>query len=260
MGRSANIWHNYYTYCETSFCERGGTIACGVLPSIKHKDDPFLYNKKPEFVSEHQGRAAFLLGQILMNYPELTDPRTWFSQLMLVLCHDVGEYKYGDLLDDGSGNGNKYFQEMKDEEAEIMTEFFKNFPSRYSAEMLEMIKQFEDYTGGAPLLDKMVEKLDAVLFQLFLYTKSVVGNVNWKQPHPSGRDLRYAKLVGSPRAIDVWTLHYRIATKNAPEKFQKPLRKILKVAFSEVYGDIPTCMTLDVTGVPLDDPSDNIDD
>lgn len=259
MGRSKNIWRNYYTYCETSFVERGGTIACGVLPSLKKRDDAFLYQSKPEFVSEHQGRSAFLLGQILMAYPELTDPKTWFSQLMLVLCHDVGEYRHGDLLDDGSGIKDEQIKAMKTEEAEIMDEFFLNFPDRFSMEMVEMLPKFEAYEGGAPLLDKMVEKLDAVLFQIFLYTKGVVGSVKWKQPEPSGRDLRFADIVGTPRAIDVWAFHFRVATKHAPAEFKKPLNKILSAAFRDIYGEeLPPCMTVDVTDVPLDDPSDNI--
>lgn len=260
MGRSKNIWKNYYTYCETSFVERGGTIACGVLPTLKKRDDADLYNRKPEFVSEHQGRAAFLLGQILMNYPELTDPSTWFSQIMFVLCHDVGEYIHGDLLDDGSGIEDDLFQAQKQEEAEIMDEFFLNFPDKYSLEMIDMLPKFEDYEGGAPLLDKMVEKLDAILFQIFLYTKGQVGSVKWKKPHPSGRDLRFAEIIDTPRAIDVWTFHFRVATKHAPVEFKKPLNKILKVAFEDIYGSLPTCMTIDVTNIELDDPLDNVEE
>ncbi len=259
MGRSKNIWHNYYTYCETSFVERGGTIACGVLPTLKRRGDTDIYNRKSELVSEHQGRSAFLLGQILMNYPDLTDPATWFSQLMFVLCHDVGEYRHGDLLDDGSLKANAEAISYREEELEILDEFFCNFPERYCMEMVEMLPQFEGYQGRAPLLDKMVEKLDAILFQLFLYTKGACGNVKWKKPHPSGRDLRFAELINSPRAIDVWTLHYRVATKHAPIEFRKPLSKILEVAFKEIYGVLPECMTIDVSDVVLDDPSDCIE-
>lgn len=257
MGKSKNIWRNYYIYCESSYCMRGGTIACGVLPRLKGFEDPSsYYDKKPEFVSEHMGRSAFLLGQILMNYPDLTDKDTWFSQMMFLLCHDAGEYKNGDLLDDGSLKDSDEFLRAKDEEMETLDEMFCNFPSRYSMEMCNMLPKFEEYSGTHELLDKMVEKLDAVLFQLFLYSRGVVGNVKWKKPYPSGRDLRFADIVGSPRAVDVWTLHYRIATKHAPKEYQEPLFKILKAAFSEVYPDVPRCIIVDVSNVLLDAPSD----
>lgn len=257
MGRSKRIWENYYTYCGTSFIERGGTIACKVLPSLRSSDN-FPFDKKPEFVSEHQGRSAFLLGQILMNYPELTDPSTWFLQMMFVLCHDVGEIKHGDLLDDGSMMDNDYLQELRHDEEELLDDFFCNFPERYGIQMAEIAPLFEAYAGGYPLLDKMVEKLDAILFQIFLYTKGVTGDVRRKQPQPSGRDLRFAKIIGTSRAIDVWAFHFRVATKDAPHDYKKPLTKLLEVAFISIYGCLPKCMTIDVTDVPLDDPADNV--
>lgn len=256
MGRSKRIWQNYYTYCETSYVQRGGTIACGLLPPLVLNGE-FPYDKKPELVSEHQGRSAFLLGMILMNYPDLTDKEAWFLQLMFLLCHDVGEYKNGDILDDGTMNGNDILEAKRQEEEAILDDFFCNFPERYSLQMAEIAPLFEGYVGGYPLLDKLVEKLDAVLFQLFLYTKGIVGDVRRKSPHPSGRDLRFAKLIGSTRAVDVWAFHFRVASKNAPEDYLKPLLKLLKVAFESVYGYIPSCLTVDVTEVPLDDPADN---
>ncbi|MBQ3271394.1 HD domain-containing protein [Candidatus Saccharibacteria bacterium] len=257
MGRSKRIWENYSMYCETSFIERGGTVACGVLPSLKTRDT-FPYDKKPEFVSEHQGRAAFLLGQILMNYPDLTDQKTWFLQLMFVLCHDVGEIKNGDILDDGSVVDDAELQAMRREEEELLDDFFCNFPERYSLQMAEIAPLFEDYVGGYPLLDKMVEKLDAVLFQIFLYSKGVKGDVRRKKPHPSRRDMRFAEIIGSSSAIEVWAFHFRVAIKNAPEDFCKPLIKLLKTAFELTYGFLPNCMLISVDNVDLDDPADDI--
>lgn len=255
MGRSKNIWRNYFTYCESSFVERGGTVACGVLPSLSLYES-FPYRAKPETTGEHMGRAAFLLGQVFMNYPDIVKPEERFEHIMFVLCHDVGEYQNGDILDDGSTFNNEVLAVMRTEEMEIMDDFFCNFPDRYGLKMVEILPQFESYTGGAPLLDKMVEKLDAILFQLFLYTKGVVGDIKKKKPRPSGRDLRFAEIVGTTKALEVWAFHYRVATKDAPEVYQKPLRKILETAFKETYGYLPSCMTIDVTDVPLNDPSD----
>ena len=255
MGRNKNIWHSYFIYCESSFVERGGTVACGVLPPLS-LHEPFLYKAKPETVAEHMGRAAFLLGQIFMNYPDLVEPEERFVHLMFVLCHDVGEYQNGDLLDDGSVISSDVLSTLRTEEMEIMDDFFCNFPERYGMRMTEILPNFEDYTGDAALLDKMVEKLDAILFQLFLYTKGVVGDVRKKKPCPSGRDLRFANIIGTTKTIDVWTLHFRVVAKDAPEEYWKPLRKILETAFKETYCHLPDCMTIDVTDIPLNDPSD----
>lgn len=249
MGRSSNIWSTYYTYCESSFCPRGGTVACKVLPPFKVRDN-FPYNCKPEFVSEHMGRSAYLLGLFLMSYPDLTDSDTWFLQVMFELAHDAGEYKNGDMLDDDSISPEG-LAAIKEEEIHILEEMFLNYPGNYGMQMIDMLPKFEGYTGGFPLFDKMVEKLDAILFQIFLYSKGIPGDIRWKEPKPSKRDLRFAKIIGSYRVCDVWAFHFRVATKHAPLEYQKPLRKVLEVAFKSIYGTIPPCMTIDVTDVPL---------
>lgn len=257
MGRSKNVWRAYMLYSETGFIERGGTIACKVVSSLNLPREE-MYSMKPEFVSEHQGRSAFLLGLILMHYPELFDQSTWFTQLMFELCHDVGEIKHGDILDDGSRLGSDALLGMRQDEEELMDEFFLYFPSHYSIEMQDIGPKFESYKDRMPLFLKMVEKLDAVLYQLFLYNRGTCGDVKAKKPHPSGRDIRFAKILGTSRAIDVWTLHLRVAVKHAPEDLKEPLRKILTAAFKDTYRSMPECMTIDVTDIPLDAPEDHI--
>ena len=258
MGRSKNVWHAYATYCETGYIERGGTIACKVVSSMGLLRED-MYSMKPEFVSEHQGRSAFLLGLLLMHYPELFEKKVdWFGMMMFELCHDIGEVRHGDILDDGSALDNSTLLGMRDDEDEFMDEFLLYLPSHYGIEMQDIRPRFEAYEGKRPLFLKMVEKLDAILFQMFLYTKGVSGDVKAKKPEPSRRDLRFAKIIENSRAIDVWTLHLRVAVKHAPEELKEPLRKVLTAAFKDTYRYVPKCMTVDVTDIPLDAPEDHI--
>jgi 5'-deoxynucleotidase YfbR-like HD superfamily hydrolase len=255
MGRSKSIVEKYFIYCESSFNQRNGTVACDVLPPLcLHEEYP--YQAKPETTAEHMGRAAFLAGCFMMYYPDVIAEEKRFDYLMQVLTHDTGEYKNGDVLDDGSVLSDTLARAAKDEEMEIMDEFYSDLPGKHGMRLVEITNDFESYRGEA-LFFKLIEKLDAVLFQIFLYTKGVSGDIRRKQPHPSKRDLRYAKIIDSTRAIDVWAFHLRLLARDfATEEYWKPVRKVLETAFCSVYGYLPSCMTVDVAGIPLDAPED----
>ena len=257
MGRSKNIWRAYMMQCETGYIERGGTIACGVVRSLNLPRED-MYGLKPEFVSEHQGRSAWLLGMLLMYNPELFDQSIWFDMVMFENSHDIGEIRHGDILDDGTILDNEILLGMREDEDETADEFFCYYPNYWSTEMLTMRPKFEEYQGSPELFMKMTEKLDAILFQLFLFTKGTSGDVRAKKPEPSRRDLRFAKIVGTTRALDVWTLHFRVATKHAPEEYLRPLLKLLEAAFKDTFRYVPVCMTVDVSDIPLDAPEDHI--
>ena len=254
MGRSKSIVDKYFIYCESSFTQRNGTVVCGVLPSLTLHEQ-FPYQAKPETTAEHMGRAALLAGYFMMYYPDLIAEEKRFDYLMQILTHDVSEYKNGDILDDGSLLRCALARSARDEEMEIMDEYYCDLPGKHGIRMVEIMNDFENYKGEAVFF-KLIEKLDAVLFQIFLYTKGVSGDVRRKTP-PSKRDLRYAKIIDSTRAVEVWAFHLRLLARDyAPEKYWKPVRKVLEAAFRSVYGYLPSCMTVDTADVPLDCPED----
>lgn len=245
--QSKQIWRAYTYKCEMSFKTRNGTIACGVVPPLKLTD---VY-ARPEFVAEHEGRSAFLLSVAYEWYPNLADDREKLATVQFMLMHDGGERKGGDKLDDGS----RSHEEARTLEEATMRELFSCFPEERQFELNRRYRDFEDYADEMSFA-KAMDKAEAVLWQIFLYKQGHVGYVTWKNP-PSGRDLRFGKILGTYRAIDIWCLHYRVATKHCPWQSGTWLvNDVLRAAFLDVMGEIPYCMTIDVTDIPLDIPED----
>ena len=128
------------------------------------------------------------------------------------------------------------------------------FPDWCQSDLIAQYEEFENYSG-AMAFPKAVDKAEAVLWQIYLYKHGRVGYVSWKKS-PSGRDLRFGKILGTYRAMDVWCLHYRIVTRDLPDDERELLDNILAAAFTDVCGKLPLCMTIDVSDIPLELPED----
>lgn len=250
------IWDAYNMKCETSFIFRNGTLVCKVTEPLELE---YIY-KKPEFVAEHEGRSAFLFALIAMYYgeslslssrPGSVDYEELFWYLTFLLCHDVGEINGGDTLDDGSNDHS----EAQVGEDRVMKKLFSYFPGGVRRRMTQIRKGFEGYVGErGTQLAKAVDKAEAIAFMLYLKGKGVSGDIKLKNP-PSKRDIRFAEILGTSQAIDVWCLHYRIATKHMPRTIREPVDNFLAAGFRDAYCDspkLPLCMRIDVSNIELD--------
>lgn len=252
-----NIWAAYKMKCETSFLARTGSIVCGALLPANYED---IY-KKPEFVAEHEGRVAFLYALIMLYHkqPFRVNQESASESLRHVfwlLSHDIGEMAAGDQPDDGS-SGHENSRALEDK---IFNEFFDYLPGEYRFFFEKTHDDFENYNGTVESqFDKMLDKVEAILFLLFLKEKGIEGDIMKKNP-PSRQDTRLAKLCGSSSTIDVWCLHARIKTKNMSPKIIELMDAILVAAFSDAYREeitknddkLPKCLTMDVTNLRLD--------
>lgn len=243
---SQEIWRGYSYKCDMSYKTRNGTIACGVVDRLELVD-PY---SRPEFVAEHEGRSAYLLSLLYSWNPVIADEHQQLENLQFMLMHDGGERIGGDALDDGSGE-RKAAQAL---EKRTMYELFECYPEARRPRLMDQYKKFESYSSNMAF-PKAVDKIEAVLWQIYLYKHGRVGYVSWKRP-PSGRDLRFGKILGTYRAMDVWCLHYRVVTWNLPEDERELLDNVLKTAFRDACGKLPYCMTINVADIPLDLPED----
>ena len=275
-------WLAYCDKCATSFIPRIGTIKNGLTDGFAYKGNEIY--KKPEFVAEHEGRSAYLyqLLRIWSAYDELPDAiegvhtikrlgDNWLEdQISPIAClflqiHDICERELGDTLEDGSNN----HQEAKELEPVIMEEHFSHYPSPVADKLQAFYPLFESYgkEGDADKFGellareacfaKAVDKADAIGYQLFLATKGRFGDILLKQP-PSGRDLRFAKILNTQRAVDIYTLALRVASKHFDHKLLHPITSFLKTGFKDALQEVPLCMTIDVTNIELNLPEDNL--
>lgn len=257
MRKMENIWAAYKMKCETSFITRTGSIVCGATTPITIDD---IY-RKPEFVAEHEGRVAFLYTLIMLWHKQpFTVSSASVSEslrhVFWLLVHDVGEIASGDQPDDGSVGHN----EARAAEDKIFNELFDFLPGEYRSWFERTHENFESYGGTVETqFDKALDKVEAILYLLFLKEKGIEGDINKKTP-PSRQDLKLANLLGTSNTIDIWCLHFRIATKGLNPKILDVLDELLVAAFSDIYraeiianGDkLPKCLTMDVANLRLD--------
>ncbi len=242
------IWRAYVHKAEMSYKTRNGTIACGVTSELDLSD---AYSR-PEFIAEHEGRSAFLFGMITSWQPYLMSPEMRADRMLFLLMHDAGELVGGDRLDDGSSEHSN--EDLSQLEKEAMLEMLFCFPSWEHRRMTSIYDKFEEYRDSEVFI-KAIDKVEAVLWQLFLHMHGHTGYVTNKKC-PSGRDLRFGEILGTYRAIDVWCLHYRVALKDVKYRSVQLVDDVLKAAFMAVFGELPYCMTIDVTDISLDSPED----
>ena len=171
--------------------------------------------------------------------------------MIFMLLHDTPEIKRGDQLDDGSSS----HEESRPIELEEVHKIAGDLPLGNRDLYLLHSSDFEDYTGIG-VDTKLADKMDAVLYQLFIYQKyGRIGDVRKKNP-PSERDLRFAKILKTYSAPDVWTLHYRVVTKHMPSSATMLQDAVMREAFLRSYHTVPKCMTMDVTNIELDEPKE----
>lgn len=252
-----NIWAAYKMKCETSFIQRSGTIVCGATQQIDIDD---IY-QKAEFVSEHEGRVAFLYALIMMYHKQPFTVRSSsvsesLRHVFWLLSHDIGEIASGDQPDDGTFGHS----DARAKEDRIFNEFFDYLPGEDRSWFERTHDTFESYGGTVETqFDKALDKVEAILYLLFLREKGIEGDVMKKNP-PSRQDAKLAKLLGTSNTIDVWCLHMRIKIKQMNPKIIDVLDGLLVAAFSDIYraeiianGDkLPKCLTMDVTNLRLD--------
>ncbi|MBQ6393890.1 HD domain-containing protein [Candidatus Saccharibacteria bacterium] len=235
MSEMEKDWLAYRMKCAESFVVRGGYVACKTSIPLS-LDDIF---SRPEYVAEHSGRVVLLTALALLKIcPNVVDT-LGFDCLLQALTHDIGEIRHGDQLDDGSIE-HELFRERERKTREV---FYACLPEKQAQKLREMSEQFETYQGYFGALIKAADKVDAVAWQLFLAEHYRIGNVLMKNP-PSSADLKYAKLIGTHEAPDVWCTHYRDMTRNIDREIREFFDEFLEVAFSKVYGYIPRCMTI----------------
>lgn len=165
---------------------------------------------------------------------------------MFMLMHDVGEIKRGDALDDGSG---EHEARLKDE-AEVFEEMLTYLPESEVEWFRTMRERFENYEGHTAGLDKIIDKLEAILYLLFLETKGLFGWLRNKE-YPSERDLKMAEFAGTDCCTDVWTVHYRTMAEKVPVDIREVANSILRQSFLTVRGEVPQAFTRDLSELSL---------
>ncbi len=238
-----NIWESYKIYTQGAAVIRSGFELTGVSScnSAVSRELGETFRYRGESILEHQAKVAWLAsaflwvdnkGENIFGQDE-RDFRAYagmLPKLIIALCHDVGEYRTGDIPDDGRAeHANKDEQELA-----VFTEMavaYGLFGHHLRVEFWHF--QNKDNCGGQALY--ALDKLEAVLTLINLERCGIVGSIKLK-PTPTDSDYYYMRMTGSDNPVDCWAAHMRAQIGGFHETVVRPVLTLLDVAINDVRG------------------------
>lgn len=233
------IWEGYKTYAFTAAVIRKGYETFGV--SVASNDSLHLsstFYRRSESVLEHQAKTAWLASVFTSNFPDYfgnlpvsdLDPINW-SIMVTALCHDVGETRIGDILDDGNP-----LHETKDViELEEFERFVNAYDYKDQARLINLFETFQNKNSIPGRALYALDKTEAVLTHLLLEKHGTKGDLS-KKENPTGRDLFFAEAIGETTAADIWGAQMFLRIRDYPLNIIEPIKALLKVASYDVRG------------------------
>lgn len=234
------IWEAYKMYVSSSFVNRIGFQRFGLAQDFS---DSYFSSKKDMFYErgqssgEHQANTALLFNLFASNYPSFLRQRTMASlnsvnkawiMTMILLIHDVGEIKGGDVPD----NGDRDDLLANSEELEVLQEFVCiGFDKKDAEPLIEGIKGFQNdrghYNDALKALDKLGFLLDLVYDEKYGFS----GNTMHAKD-VSELDAFTVKFSGTNNPVDNVAVHVRMQYKewDIPDYITAPIYAVLEAA------------------------------
>lgn len=247
--RHTRAWHGYSIYEMGKFIIRSGYCLVGLADRINlgsifntgatkpiNETITERFYRRGESILEHAAKVAYLCTIMESNFPGFFNtPDSFDSQLAFVvaLIHDATEVFTGDIPDDGNpARLNKDELERELFDVKIAPAF-----SREDYMLIrELYASFQNHDTPTGQALYCLDKLEAVLTLLWLEQYDTYGLTTAK-PDPTGQDIHYMKLVGTPCATDCWAAHVKDRTKDFPDAITRHIYGVLCAAVMEVRGE-----------------------
>lgn len=235
----AKIWESYQLFASTGAVRRKGFELCGMtFPTPNEVPDiGDSFATRGESDLEHQAKVAWLVSAFIsadgvdaFELP-IADMIVW-SLITVGLCHDIGEVNIGDIPDDGN-----LMHDTKDAiELKVFDELASVYPQEWRDEASRDYRRFQQKTNGNGQALYVIDKLEAVLAQLFYEKHGCPGKITAK-PVPTDSDKYYMAETGSESSADCWAAHFCAHIRDFPERIKEPALALLDVAVRDVRGE-----------------------
>lgn len=238
------IWRGYRYYAYTAYVRRSGYELVGATKMANPEEGiSEMFHRRGESIMEHSAKVAYLCSAFVSHFPEALsvdfpcDGESWSEATWLLmttaLLHDVGEVATGDIPDDGNPH-----HDVKDE---LERDAFENHMAGAFAreDFLPLRKSYLDFQNhqGVGQLVFALDKLEAILFLLWLEDSAEIYGKVTAKPLPTEQDMHYAQLIGTPCATDCWAAHTKDRFKELPDNLTEHIYGILRTATLEVRGE-----------------------
>lgn len=226
------IWSAYKIYAGAAFVSRRGYELTGMAAKMDFAKKSDHFNWRGESGLEHQAKATWLATVFLANFPKYFGEGVSGQALMTVLlCHDVGETVVGDIPDDGNAlHGTKDAKEL---------EVFEEMAAVYDFEkdmIVNLFKQFQTNQVRIGQAIYAIDKLEAVLTQIFLEKYGLVGYID-KKPDATDLDRHFMEVTGVNLASDCWAAHLKHQIYEFPDLIKDPVYTLIRVAVEDVRSE-----------------------
>ena len=227
--KCASVWRCYKVLCKLGLVRRKGVETHGICTTPIPVGD--------QNVMGHSGTTATTGGILYATFPEL---RPLFPEeyLLLLLLHDIGESKIGDIPDDGSADAAA----SKDEqEYEFMSDFTEYFEDDISSKLLRGLTRLQNKNDILYLADK----LDWILFVGYLTPLGAAGSMTYKAEHVglTEQDKHNISISGTMRVVDAMVVHFMEHSVGIAG------RDILVDVIKEMYLDIDNAIPAFIDGL-----------
>lgn len=194
VGRCESAWKKYKTLMLLHTIRRTGVKNHGICISPLYLAD--------QNVQEHSYLVAALAVILHAMFEEIQEyfPPHYIEMLLL---HDIGETKIGDIADDGAAEAVKY----KDEKEYV---FLGDFVNDFAPEIRDdIMASFSRFQKKHDIL-YMIDKLEWILFVAYLTPSGDAGSLNYKESHIglTDQDRHAIEVTGSYRTVDAMVVHF----------------------------------------------------
>lgn len=208
------MYLDYAKFMELTNVRRMGVAKCGSngRPATKNGLNKIT---EPFFAMREQSDAEHVFGTMLLAtllsdyYPEQFPRADERDYLLTMLYHELGEVASGDVPDDGTRDNRSQDQKEFDFIRGFLT---SHYPTTAGAEKLALYSAFLNKDSDIGRNAFLIDKVDAILFNLYLESCGRAGSINWRIKHfgskpAKGRtlsDKECVEITGSDKPADVW--------------------------------------------------------
>ena len=222
--RYDSVWDKYKTLMGLHAIRRTGVKNHGICTAPLYLAD--------QNVQEHSYLVTALAVILYATFEEL---QQYFppNYIEIMLFHDVGETKIGDIADDGAADAVKY---NDDRDHEFMCDFVKDFESEIGSNVLSGFSEFQKKRN----ILYMVDKLEWILFTAYLTPSGDAGSLNYKESHLglTEQDKHAIEATGgSYRTVDAMVVHFLEHTHGIEGR--DIMVNLIKAVYKNIDGFVP---------------------
>ena len=228
------VWQKYSYYkAGARRVIRSGFALFGVYP---HEYGAFASRTRSESDAEHSNGLAVLLFLIHSFFPELFNGEDLTDYLVNAFFHEIGEFEYGDVPDDGKRDENK----KNSSELIAFSDYFAEFPLDVSEPIIFNFIDFQQKnTSRFAQISYLGDKLEAIL-QAIIYESNGQSGSYDSEPlleyGASESDQKLRELTGSTSMVDIFAAQFLLNSRFFDEEIRDVFINILRAAVIDLRG------------------------